>query len=120
MKILVIDDEPDVRRIATLSLVNVGGFEVIEAAGGTEGLARAAEEQPDAILLDVMMPVMDGPTTLAALRADERTRGIPVIFVTARAMSSDVERLRSLGATGILTKPFNAMTLSSDVRTLLR
>jgi two-component system, OmpR family, response regulator len=119
MKVLIVDDEPDIRRIATLSLVRVGGMEVIEAASGDEGLQRARDEKPDAILLDVMMPGRDGPGTLQALRADALTAGIPVVFLTAKAMASEVDRLRALGAVGVLTKPFDPLKLSSDLRAAL-
>ena len=119
MKVLIIDDEADVRRIASLSLVHVGRFEVVEASGGREGVAVAHAEKPDVILLDVMMPGMDGPTTFAALRDDPATRDIPIVFVTARAMSAELEPLRSLGAKGVLTKPFNAMTLPKDLESVL-
>jgi two-component system alkaline phosphatase synthesis response regulator PhoP len=119
MKILIIDDEEDVRRIAHLSLTHVGGHEVIEAAGGAAGIDKARAERPDAILLDVMMPAMDGPATLAQLQADESTRAIPVVFVTARAMTAEIERFRSLGARGVLIKPFDAMTLPQDLAGVL-
>ncbi len=119
MRVLIIDDEEDVRRIAVLSLVNVGKMDVIEAVNGSDGLQKARSMQPDAILLDVMMPSMDGPATLAALRAEESTRHIPVVFVTARVMSSEISKLRELGAQGVLTKPFNAMTLPADLRNCL-
>ena len=119
MKILIIDDEEDVRRIAHLSLAHVGGHEVIEAASGAAGIDRARAERPDAILLDVMMPVMDGPATLVRLQADESTRAIPVVFVTARAMTAEIERLRSLGVCGVLIKPFDAMMLSRDLMGVL-
>ena len=119
MKVLIIDDEEDVRRIAALSLVHVGHFRVVEASGGREGVAVARAERPDVVLLDVMMPGMDGPTTLAALREDPDTRDIPIVFVTARAMSAELEPLRRLGAKGVLTKPFNAMTLPHDLEAVL-
>lgn len=119
MKILIIDDEEDVRRIASLSLIHVGKFTVVEASNGEEGIVRAQTELPDAILLDTMMPVLDGPATLAALREDSRTRDIPVVFVTARAMPAEVARLLALGVKGVITKPFNAMTLSRDLEVLL-
>ena len=119
MKILVIDDEPDVRRIAQLSLSAVGKMEVITAAGADEGLRAAAEESVDAILLDVSMPETDGPATLRRLRANPATAHIPVIFVTAKAMSGEVDALRSLGALGVITKPFKAMELPSQVRAIL-
>lgn len=119
MKILIIDDEDDIRRIARLSLGRVGGMDVVEANCGAEGIDKAVEEHPDAILLDVMMPEMDGPATLAALRENAETSGIPVIFLTAKALSTEVERLKSIGATGVLTKPFDPMSLASQVRALL-
>jgi CheY-like chemotaxis protein len=119
MKILVIDDEDDIRRISRLALGRVGGMEVVDAASGVSGLALAIAETPDAILLDVMMPGRDGPETLSLLRADPRTAHIPVIFLTAKAMASEVERLRALGAAGVLTKPFDPMSLAANVRAIL-
>ena len=119
MKILIVDDEEDVRRIARLSLVKVGGFEVVEAANGRDALQRAVEQRPDAILLDVMMPEMDGPMTLRALRENPLTAGIDVIFVTARALRSELRELEEMGVRGVLTKPFYAMELSDDVRRVL-
>jgi CheY-like chemotaxis protein len=119
MKVLIIDDEDDIRRIARLSLSRVGRMEVVEAASGTDGVARAVAEKPDAILLDVMMPGIDGPDTLQALRADPATAGIPVLFLTAKAMSSEVERLKQLGAVAVLTKPFDPMTLPAAVKAAL-
>jgi two-component system, OmpR family, response regulator len=119
MKVLVVDDEPDIRRIARLGLSRVGGMEVVEAANGAEGLIRAKEDRPDAVLLDVMMPAVDGPTTLARLREDPATAGIPVVFLTAKAIAAEVDRLKSLGAAGVLTKPFDPMTLARDLRAAL-
>lgn len=119
MKILLIDDEDDIRRIAHLSLARLGGMEVLDAAGGLDGIETARRELPDAILLDVMMPGFDGGATLARLRSDPETAAIPVIFLTAKAMSSEVLRLRRMGAVGVLTKPFNPTTLASEVRSLL-
>jgi two-component system, OmpR family, response regulator len=120
VKVLIVDDEPDIRRIARLSLARLGGMEVIEAANGDEALAEARSERPDAILLDVMMPGRDGPSTLAALHADPGTAGIPVVFLTAKAMTAELDRLRSLGAVGVLTKPFDPMTLAADLRSALQ
>jgi two-component system alkaline phosphatase synthesis response regulator PhoP len=119
MKVLIIDDEEDVRRIACLSLVHVGHFLVVEAGSGEEGLVKARSEQPDAILLDAMMPVIDGPATLAKLREDAATRHIPVVFVTASSTPAEVDRLRALGVKGVLTKPFNAMTLAYDLESMI-
>jgi two-component system OmpR family response regulator len=119
VKILLIDDDDDVRRVAHLSLSRLGRMEVVDEGSGASGLLRAAVERPDAILLDVMMPGMDGPATLAALRADPATASIPVLFLTAKAMASEVERLLRLGALGVLTKPFDPLTLAAQVRRAL-
>ena len=116
MKILIIDDDADIRSIARLSLSRVGGMEVIEAGSGVEGVQKAQDEKPDVILLDMMMPTMDGLETLAALRARPASASTPVIFLTAKAAGDQVERLTSLGAAGVLLKPFDPRTLSQDVR----
>ncbi|HSB60629.1 MAG TPA: response regulator [Vicinamibacteria bacterium] len=120
MKILIIDDEADIRRIANLALGRVGAMDVLEAPSGAEGIRKAREARPDAILLDVMMPELDGPSTLAALQDHPETAAIPVIFLTAKAMLSELERLRGLGAAGVLTKPFDPLSLASQVRATLR
>ena len=119
MKILIIDDDADIRSIARLSLSRVGGMEVIEASGGAEGVRKAQDEKPDVILLDMMMPTMDGMETLAALRSQPETASTPVIFLTAKAAGDQVERMTSLGAAGVLKKPFDPRTLSEDVRALV-
>jgi CheY-like chemotaxis protein len=115
MRILVIDDDDDVRTITRLSLGIVGGFDVVEAKDGPEGVEKALRQPPDLILLDVMMPSMDGPQTLAALRSHPSTAAIPVVFLTAKAMRSEVDLLTRLGATGVLSKPFDPMTLPDQV-----
>lgn len=115
----MIDDDADIRRVASLSLARVGKMEVVDASGGLEGVRKATAEKPDAILLDVMMPGLDGPATLAALRSNPATAAIPVIFLTAKAMASEIQRLTSLGAAGVLTKPFDPMALPEQLRTLL-
>ena len=119
MKVLIIDDEDDIRSIAALSLGVLGGAEVVEADCGRDGIDKAALEKPDVILLDMMMPGMDGPSTLTALRENPNTTAIPVIFLTARAMTSEVEKLKKMGAKGILTKPFDPTSLATQVRTIL-
>jgi DNA-binding response OmpR family regulator len=119
MTILIIDDDADIRFIAGMSLSRVGSMKVLEAAGGAEGMRIAREQQPDAILLDMMMPGMDGSQTLAALRARLETATIPVIFLTAKTIEAEVERMKALGAAGVLIKPFNPRTLADDVRALL-
>jgi CheY-like chemotaxis protein len=119
VKVLVVDDEDDIRRIAMLSLIGVGGMEVAEASGGSEGIRRAREDCPDVILLDMMMPGMDGLATLRALRGNPDTSGIPVVFLTATAMSAEVDRLKALGARGVLIKPFDPMALPGLLRGLV-
>lgn len=118
-KVMMVDDEPHIRRIGELSLKGVGKWQVVLAGSGKEALDLARREQPDVILLDVMMPGMDGPATLAELRENAETAAIPVIFLTAKAQRHEVERYRQLGAAGVLTKPFDPMTLPDDVRGIL-
>jgi two-component system OmpR family response regulator len=120
VKVLIVDDEEDIRRVARLSLTRLGGMEVLEAANGREALEQARSGAPDAILLDVMMPGMDGPAVLQALHADPLTARIPVVFLTAKAMTSEVERLQGLGALAVLTKPFDPVTLPQELRAALR
>jgi diguanylate cyclase (GGDEF)-like protein len=118
MKILIIDDDGDTRELVQMSLA-LARMETSTASSGAEGVARAARDRPDAILLDVMMPFMDGPATLRALRADPVTANIPVLFLTASAMIAEVERLESLDVVGVLAKPFDPATLGSRVRAAL-
>jgi CheY-like chemotaxis protein len=118
-RILIVDDEDDIREVAQVSLELIGGFEVMTASNGRDALARARAEQPDAILLDVMMPEMDGPATLAELRADPATRDIPVVFLTANTQAAQRQALGQLGAAGMLSKPFDPMKLASDVAAAL-
>ena len=114
-RILIIDDEEDIREVAGLSLETVAGWEVVLADSGAQGLARAAEHQPDAILLDVMMPGMDGPTTFRELRKNPITSHIPVILLTAKVQSSDQKRFADLGVEAVLFKPFDPLTLSTQI-----
>jgi CheY-like chemotaxis protein len=118
-KVLLVDDEPDIRRIAHISLQRVGKLEVVVASSGLEALVLAARERPDVVLLDVMMPELDGPSTFQRLRAAPETADIPVIFMTAKAQKHEVEAFRSLGAAGVIPKPFDPMTLAAEVRRIL-
>jgi two-component system OmpR family response regulator len=118
-KVLIIDDEDDIRELARISLERVGGLNVVAASSGQEGLALAASERPDAILLDAMMPGMDGPQTLERLKADPATADIPVVFLTGSVQAVEKERFRSIGAVGILGKPFDPMRLADDLRACL-
>jgi CheY-like chemotaxis protein len=116
LRILHVDDEPDIREVVALSLGLDPAFSVRSCASGSEALAAAADWSPDMILCDVMMPVMDGPATLARLRESPHTADIPVVFMTARAQTRELEHFRSLGAAGVIAKPFNPLTLAGMVR----
>lgn len=118
-KILIVDDEDHIREVAKISLEMVGGWDVLVAGSGSEGLAEAKSGQPDAILLDVMMPDMDGPATLQRLQADEAPRHIPVILLTAKVQAAERLRFAALGVSGVLAKPFDPMTLPSQVAEVL-
>ena len=118
-KILIVDDEDNIREVAKVSLEMVGGWDVLVAGSGSEGLAEAKSGQPDAILLDVMMPDMDGPATFQRLQADEATRHIPVILLTAKVQAAERRRFAALGVSGVLAKPFDPMTLPSQVAEVL-
>jgi CheY-like chemotaxis protein len=118
-RILVVDDEDHIREIASLSLDLTQGWTIHTASCGREALQAAVQQRPDAILLDVMMPEMDGPTTLRQLKANEQTRSIPVIFLTAKVQSADRRRFLELGVDGIIAKPFDPMTLGNEVAATL-
>jgi CheY-like chemotaxis protein len=117
--VLHIDDEPDIREIVEISLGLDPAFAIRSCKSGAEGLVVAAEWKPDIILLDVMMPLMDGPATLAGLLENPETARIPVIFMTARAQTRELDRFRALGAVGVIAKPFEPMTLAASVRKFL-
>jgi CheY-like chemotaxis protein len=118
-RILIIDDEDDIREVAALSLETVAGWDVAMASSGAQGLARAVEYNPDAILLDVMMPGMDGPTTFRALRKNPATAQIPVLLLTAKVQSNDQRRFADLGVEAVLFKPFDPLTLSAQIAVIL-
>jgi CheY-like chemotaxis protein len=118
-RILIIDDEEDIREVAALSLETVAGWDVMMASSGAQGLARAIEYQPDAILLDVMMPGMDGPSTFRELRKNPATARIPVLLLTAKVQASDQRRFADLGVDAVLFKPFDPMTLSTQIASVL-
>jgi CheY-like chemotaxis protein len=117
-KILCIEDEPDIRAIAKLALETVGGLVVETCESGREALTKVAAIAPDLILLDVMMPGMDGPSTFNALRALPEVRDIPIAFMTAKVQSSEVERYTQMGAIGVISKPFDPMALAATVKSL--
>lgn len=116
---MVVDDDPALRYLAVLSLQRIGGFTVIEAASGEAAIELAIAAQPTAILLDVMMPVLDGPATFAKLRATPETARIPIVFLTAKVQPSEVVRLRALGALGVIAKPFDPVELPAELRRYL-
>lgn len=117
--VLVVDDEADIREVAQLSLEMVAGWTVHTAASGAEALLQAATDRPDAILLDVMMPEMDGPTTFQRLREDPATSDVPVVFLTAKVQAAERQRLSELGVSGVLSKPFDPMNLAHEVAGVL-
>lgn len=110
-RILIVDDEEDIREVAQLTLEAVGGWEVLTAASGNEALAKAVSEQPDAILLDIMMPDIDGLTTFQQLQANPVTQHIPVILLTAKVQAADRKRFAEIGITAMIAKPFDPMML---------
>jgi CheY-like chemotaxis protein len=110
MKVLVVDDDPDMLKVLGL-LMKVNGITALTATGGVEGLERARADKPDVILLDIMMPDLDGYEVIKELRSDGSTRGIPVIFVTARMEKEYREKAQALGADGYITKPYERSVL---------
>jgi CheY-like chemotaxis protein len=118
-RILIIDDEADIREVTALSLETVAGWQVIQAPSGAQGVRRASLEQPDAILLDVMMPDIDGPTTFQILKQNSNTAHIPVLLLTAKVQGQDRRKLDALGASAILAKPFDPLTLAADIAKVL-
>ena len=115
-RILYIEDEASIRTIAITVLEAVGGYAVIPCASGREALAAAPSAQADLILLDVMMPEMDGPTTLRALRELPQTAQTPAIFMTAKVQANEVDQYKDMGAVDVIAKPFDPMTLSAQIK----
>ncbi|MEX2643562.1 MAG: response regulator [Acetobacterales bacterium] len=115
-RILYVEDAPDIQAIARLALEKLGGFTVQLCETGHEAVRKVPGFEPDLILVDVMMPQMDGPTTVAAIRALPGFAEVPVVFVTAKVMPGEVARYRDLGALGVIAKPFDPMTLPDRLR----
>ena len=115
-KILYVEDEADIRTVAQLALETVGGFTLQVWGSGEEAVKAGPDFMPDLILLDVMMPGMDGPTTLQALREQEGLRDVPVIFMTAKVQPNEIQQYKELGAIEVIPKPFDPMTLADQVR----
>ena len=115
-KILYVEDEPDIQMIARVALENVGGFELLVCSSGAEAVEKASAFKPDLFLLEVMMPGMDGPTTLQELRKDPTLANTPVMFMTAKVQPQEVEFLKSLNVTDVIAKPFDPMGLANNIR----
>ena len=114
--ILYVEDEADIRTVAKMALEAVGGFSVHACASGREALAVAAGAAADLLLLDVMMPGLDGPSTLKALREIPATANTPVIFMTAKVQPAEIAEYRGLGALDVIAKPFDPMQISAEIR----
>ena len=115
-RVMCVEDDPDIRMILAFSLAPVGGYEVLCCAGGQAALLQAPDFRPDLVLLDLMMPDLSSPQTLAALRAWPVMQGVPVVFLTAKAMPDALEQLLQHDASRVIVKPFNPMTLPADIR----
>lgn len=117
-KVLYVEDDPDIQLVAQMALEMVGGLSLRACSSGREAVLAALDYQPDLILLDVMMPEMDGPATLAELRKLPNTATTPVVFMTAKVQAAEVSHYRALGAIGVIAKPFDPMALAQQVRQL--
>lgn len=115
-RILYVEDEPDIRAVAKVALERIGNFEVKMCASGQEALDSAEEFSPDLLLLDVMMPGMDGPETLNALREIPQLKDAPAMFMTAKIQLQEVEELKAMGVIDVISKPFDALKLSEQLR----
>ncbi len=118
-RVLLVDDDRNIRRIAQIALAEVGHFQVSLASSGQEALNLAQQEQPDLVLLDVMMPEMDGFAVLIKLQKDPKTSAIPVIFMTASVTADEQQQYRTLGVRGVIAKPFDPMTLAEQIKQIL-
>jgi CheY-like chemotaxis protein len=118
-RVLIIDDEEDIRQVAALSLETVANWDVIIASSGAHGILRAQQEKPEAILLDVMMPGMDGPTTFRELQKIPETAGIPVILLTAKVQAADQKKFADIGVRAVLFKPFDPLMLAQQISDVL-
>jgi len=115
IKILHVDDEADIRSITKLALESIGGFNVFSCSSGKEAIASVTDTAPDLIVMDVMMPEMDGPTTFLALQKIPDAGRIPVIFMTAKSQKDEIDSLMEVGAIGVIAKPFDPMQLSKEI-----
>jgi len=115
-KVLYAEDEDDIREIATLALETIGELEIVTCASGAQVIELALDFKPQLILLDVMMPDMDGPTTLKALKNHPQLKSTPVVFLTAKILPVEIERFESLGAVAVVSKPFDPITLADKIK----
>lgn len=115
-RITYVEDEPDIREVAQIALESLGGFTVDVCVNGREALRKAPAFEPDLIILDVMMPGIDGIETFQKLRSNPKLAKTPIIFMTAKAHSEEIERYSALGCAGVITKPFDPITLSEKIR----
>jgi CheY-like chemotaxis protein len=118
-QVLLIDDDPSIRKIAEISLSRVGKWRVFLAESGLQALDVVSREQPDVILLDVMMPGMDGPTTLKYLREKPSLSNTPIIFMTAKVQKHEIDTYCQMGAAGVISKPFDPMLLPAEVERIV-
>jgi CheY-like chemotaxis protein len=118
-RVLIIDNEPYIQEVAQICLEATAGWQILTASSGLEGLAIAVAEQPDVILLDVMMPDMDGPTTFQKLQENLATKEIPVILLTAKVQASDRRRYSEVGMSAAIAKPFDPLKLADQIATTL-
>jgi len=117
-KVLYVEDEPDIQAVARVALEMIGGFTLTICSSGAQALQEAPAFAPDLILLDVMMPGMDGPTTLANLRQIDSLTNTPIVFMTAKVQANEVASYKALGAVDVIAKPFDPMTLAAQVRSI--
>lgn len=118
--VLLVDDEDDIREVAQMSLEMTAGWKICSANNGAAGILKALEVSPDAILLDVMMPDMDGPTTFLKMREMPELSKTPVILLTAKVQAADKERFKEIGVSGVIAKPFDPMSLADQVNEILK
>jgi CheY-like chemotaxis protein len=118
MKALLVDDDPDLVILASYALEQLGGFQVVTSPGGAEVVDLARRERPEVVLMDVLMPELDGPELLRRLRRDPELAELPVIFLTGKTGRAEHERLLGLGARGVITKPIDPLAFAGEVRRL--
>jgi CheY-like chemotaxis protein len=118
-KVMIVDDDDDVRAVTALAASKIGGWDVVSVASGEAAIEQSRGERPDVILLDVMMPSMDGPATMARLREDPVTADTPIIFLTAKVQQHEVVAYLALGAQGVIRKPFDVTQLPSEIQRIV-